>query len=154
MLSGGVKLLIIISRLIVMPAKSFISAFSAVFVDVLGNILKRVTAKRSRARIVDKILSMGLVSDRRDLYKKRQRSAPGRSTGMVRPSTYTVYTLHINMSVKVCVWKKRSHRGVGSCVCWVCKTHFAWRWAQNFFVALSVIYIYIYTGTICMYFEG
>uniref|UniRef100_A0A672QV05 Timeless C-terminal domain-containing protein n=1 Tax=Sinocyclocheilus grahami TaxID=75366 RepID=A0A672QV05_SINGR len=50
--------------------------------DVLGNILKRITAKRSRARIVDKILSMGLVSDRRDLYKKRNRSAPGRSTGM------------------------------------------------------------------------
>ncbi|XP_051768589.1 protein timeless homolog [Ctenopharyngodon idella] len=50
--------------------------------DVLGNILKRITAKRSRARIVDKILSMGLVSDRRDLYKKRQRSAPGKSAGM------------------------------------------------------------------------
>uniref|UniRef100_A0A8C1XVJ8 Timeless circadian clock n=1 Tax=Cyprinus carpio TaxID=7962 RepID=A0A8C1XVJ8_CYPCA len=50
--------------------------------DVLGNILKRITAKRSRARIVDKILSMGLVSDRRDLYKKRKPSAPGRSSGM------------------------------------------------------------------------
>ncbi|KAL1265399.1 hypothetical protein QQF64_003426, partial [Cirrhinus molitorella] len=49
--------------------------------DVLGNILKRITAKRSRARIVDKILSMGLVSDRKDLYKKK-RCAPGRSTGM------------------------------------------------------------------------
>uniref|UniRef100_A0A9J7XYG1 Timeless circadian clock n=1 Tax=Cyprinus carpio carpio TaxID=630221 RepID=A0A9J7XYG1_CYPCA len=54
--------------------------------DVLGNILKRITAKRSRARIVDKILSMGLVSDRRDLYKKRKPSAPGRSSGMVRLS--------------------------------------------------------------------
>uniref|UniRef100_A0A8C1L866 Timeless circadian clock n=1 Tax=Cyprinus carpio TaxID=7962 RepID=A0A8C1L866_CYPCA len=52
--------------------------------DVLGNILKRITAKRSRARIVDKILSMGLVSDRRDLYKKRKPSAPGRSSGMVQ----------------------------------------------------------------------
>ncbi|XP_059385014.1 protein timeless homolog [Carassius carassius] len=50
--------------------------------DVLGNILKQITAKRSRARIVDKILSMGLVSDRRDLYKKRKRGAPGKSTGM------------------------------------------------------------------------
>ncbi|XP_067287598.1 protein timeless homolog [Pseudorasbora parva] len=50
--------------------------------DVLGNILKQITAKRSRARIVDKILSMGLASDRRDLYKKRQRSAAGKSTGM------------------------------------------------------------------------
>lgn len=50
--------------------------------DVLGNILKRITAKRSRARIVDKILSMGLVSDRKELYKKRQRGAHGKSTGM------------------------------------------------------------------------
>uniref|UniRef100_A0A8C2DYC8 Timeless circadian clock n=1 Tax=Cyprinus carpio TaxID=7962 RepID=A0A8C2DYC8_CYPCA len=56
--------------------------FSVIFIDVLGNILKRITAKRSRARIVDKILSMGLVSDRRDLYKKRKPSAPGRSSGM------------------------------------------------------------------------
>uniref|UniRef100_A0A673BF00 Timeless circadian clock n=1 Tax=Sphaeramia orbicularis TaxID=375764 RepID=A0A673BF00_9TELE len=49
--------------------------------DVLGNILKKITAKRSRARVVDKLLSMGLVSERRELYKKRSRSAPGKSTG-------------------------------------------------------------------------
>uniref|UniRef100_W5KEW7 Timeless circadian clock n=1 Tax=Astyanax mexicanus TaxID=7994 RepID=W5KEW7_ASTMX len=42
--------------------------------DILGNILKHLTAKRSRARVVDKILSMGLVSDRRELYKKRRRN--------------------------------------------------------------------------------
>uniref|UniRef100_A0A3B5BID8 Timeless circadian regulator n=1 Tax=Stegastes partitus TaxID=144197 RepID=A0A3B5BID8_9TELE len=41
--------------------------------DVLGNILKKLTAKRSRARVVDKLLSMGLVSERRELYKKRSR---------------------------------------------------------------------------------
>uniref|UniRef100_A0A674BGQ2 Timeless circadian clock n=1 Tax=Salmo trutta TaxID=8032 RepID=A0A674BGQ2_SALTR len=48
--------------------------------DVLGNILKKVTAKRSRARLVDKLLSMGLVSDRRELHKKRRRNpnAPGK----------------------------------------------------------------------------
>uniref|UniRef100_A0A8C7RDP8 Timeless circadian clock n=1 Tax=Oncorhynchus mykiss TaxID=8022 RepID=A0A8C7RDP8_ONCMY len=40
--------------------------------DVLGNILKKVTAKRSRARMVEKLLSMGLVSDRRELHKKRR----------------------------------------------------------------------------------
>ncbi len=74
-----------------MPAKPFISVFSVISIDVLGNILKRITAKRSRARIVDKILSMGLVSDRRDLHKKRKRSAPGRSTGVVRSSTYKFY---------------------------------------------------------------
>ncbi|XP_033995329.1 protein timeless homolog [Trematomus bernacchii] len=49
--------------------------------DVLGDILKKLTAKRSRARVVDKLLSMGLVSDRRELYKKRSRGAPGKSSG-------------------------------------------------------------------------
>ncbi|XP_038867772.1 protein timeless homolog [Salvelinus namaycush] len=52
--------------------------------DVLGNILKKVTAKRSRARLVEKLLSMGLVSDRRELHKKRRRNpnAPGKSAAM------------------------------------------------------------------------
>uniref|UniRef100_A0A8B9JXQ7 Timeless circadian clock n=1 Tax=Astyanax mexicanus TaxID=7994 RepID=A0A8B9JXQ7_ASTMX len=56
--------------------------------DILGNILKHLTAKRSRARVVDKILSMGLVSDRRELYKKRRRNTAGKSTGMVRTEIY------------------------------------------------------------------
>uniref|UniRef100_A0A669E589 Timeless circadian clock n=1 Tax=Oreochromis niloticus TaxID=8128 RepID=A0A669E589_ORENI len=51
--------------------------------DVLGNIMKKLTAKRSRARVVDKLLSMGLVSERRELYKKRSRSAHGKSTGNI-----------------------------------------------------------------------
>ncbi|XP_057614159.1 protein timeless homolog isoform X1 [Chionomys nivalis] len=41
--------------------------------DVLGHIMKNITAKRSRARIVDKLLAMGLVSERRQLYKKRRK---------------------------------------------------------------------------------
>ncbi|KAM4740614.1 protein timeless homolog [Anableps anableps] len=49
--------------------------------DVLGNIMKKLTAKRSRARIVDKLLSMGLVSERRELHKKRSRGAHGKSSG-------------------------------------------------------------------------
>ncbi|XP_067361897.1 protein timeless homolog isoform X2 [Channa argus] len=49
--------------------------------DVLGNILKKITAKRSRARVVDKLLSMGLVSERRELYKKRSRNTQGKSSG-------------------------------------------------------------------------
>ncbi|XP_061544816.1 protein timeless homolog isoform X2 [Phycodurus eques] len=49
--------------------------------DVLGNILKKLTAKRSRARVVDKLLSMGLVSERRELYKKRSRSSCPKSSG-------------------------------------------------------------------------
>ncbi|XP_072927403.1 protein timeless homolog [Hemitrygon akajei] len=41
--------------------------------DVLGNIMKNITHKRSRARIIDKLISMGLVSDRKELYKKRRK---------------------------------------------------------------------------------
>lgn len=48
---------------------------------MLGNIFKKITAKRSRARVVDKLLSMGLVSERRELYKKRSRGGAGKSTG-------------------------------------------------------------------------
>lgn len=43
--------------------------------------MKKLTAKRSRARVVDKLLSMGLVSERRELYKRRRRRAPGKSSG-------------------------------------------------------------------------
>uniref|UniRef100_UPI003AAC0EDC protein timeless homolog isoform X1 n=1 Tax=Centroberyx gerrardi TaxID=166262 RepID=UPI003AAC0EDC len=49
--------------------------------NVLGDILKKLTAKRSRARVVDKLLSMGLVSEKRELYKKRSRTAQGKSSG-------------------------------------------------------------------------
>ncbi|KAJ3603404.1 hypothetical protein NHX12_031146 [Muraenolepis orangiensis] len=42
--------------------------------DVLGNILKKSTAKRSRARVVDKLISMGLVSERRQPYNTRSSS--------------------------------------------------------------------------------
>ncbi|XP_043939608.1 protein timeless homolog [Protopterus annectens] len=41
--------------------------------DVLGNILKNITVKRSRAKIVEKLISMGLVSDRKELHKKRKK---------------------------------------------------------------------------------
>ncbi|XP_075708210.1 protein timeless homolog [Rhinoderma darwinii] len=48
--------------------------------DILGNIMKHVTAKRSKARTVEKLMSMGLVSDRKELYKKRRRK--GKSSGL------------------------------------------------------------------------
>lgn len=56
---------------------------------MLGNILKKLTAKRSRARVVDKLLSMGMVSERRELYKKRSRNnnnnkAKSSGRGMVK----------------------------------------------------------------------
>ncbi|XP_006859499.1 PREDICTED: protein timeless homolog [Chrysochloris asiatica] len=41
--------------------------------DILGNIMKNITAKRSRARIVDKLMALGLVTERRELYKKRRK---------------------------------------------------------------------------------
>ncbi|XP_004861350.1 protein timeless homolog [Heterocephalus glaber] len=41
--------------------------------DVLGHIMKNITAKRSRARVVDKLLALGLVAERRELYKKRKK---------------------------------------------------------------------------------
>ncbi|KAJ6658106.1 hypothetical protein lerEdw1_001582 [Lerista edwardsae] len=43
--------------------------------DILGNVMRHITAKRSKARIIEKLLSMGLVSDRKELYKKRKRKA-------------------------------------------------------------------------------
>ncbi|XP_063808638.1 protein timeless homolog isoform X2 [Pseudophryne corroboree] len=48
--------------------------------DILGNIMKNITAKRSKARITDKLISMGLVSERKELYKKRRRK--GKSSGI------------------------------------------------------------------------
>uniref|UniRef100_A0A8C9RW05 Timeless circadian clock n=1 Tax=Scleropages formosus TaxID=113540 RepID=A0A8C9RW05_SCLFO len=57
--------------------------------DVLGNILKKLTARRSRSRVIDKLLSLGLVSDRRELYKKRRRKAGGKSSGMVRSEQFS-----------------------------------------------------------------
>ncbi|XP_013014899.2 protein timeless homolog [Cavia porcellus] len=48
--------------------------------DVLGHIMKNITAKRSRARIVDKLLALGLVAERRELYKKRKKKLAPSST--------------------------------------------------------------------------
>ncbi|KAM8977533.1 protein timeless homolog [Pelodytes ibericus] len=48
--------------------------------DILGNIMKNITAKRSKARIIDKLISMGLVSERKELYKKRRKTE--KSSGM------------------------------------------------------------------------
>nr|XP_056709954.1 protein timeless homolog [Euleptes europaea] len=41
--------------------------------DILGNVMRHITAKRSKARIIEKLLNMGLVSDRKELYKKHKR---------------------------------------------------------------------------------
>ncbi|XP_023688185.2 protein timeless homolog isoform X1 [Paramormyrops kingsleyae] len=57
--------------------------------DVLGNIMRRLTARRSRARVVDKLLSLGLVSERKELYKKRRRNAVGKSNGMTEEDFFS-----------------------------------------------------------------
>ncbi|XP_061731449.1 protein timeless homolog isoform X1 [Nerophis ophidion] len=50
--------------------------------DALGDILKKLTARRSRARVVDKLLSLGLISERRELNKKKKsRGARPKSSG-------------------------------------------------------------------------
>ncbi|POI19099.1 hypothetical protein CIB84_017156, partial [Bambusicola thoracicus] len=43
--------------------------------DILGNIMKNLTARRSRARVVEKLLALGLVAERKELHKKRQRKS-------------------------------------------------------------------------------
>lgn len=54
--------------------------------DVLGNIMKNITAKRSRARIVDKLLALGLVAERRELYKKRRKKLAPSSLSISHPN--------------------------------------------------------------------
>ncbi|KAM6231160.1 protein timeless homolog isoform 2-T3 [Spheniscus humboldti] len=50
--------------------------------DILGNIMKHLTARRSRARVVEKLLGLGLVSERKELYKKRRRKGRGPGPGV------------------------------------------------------------------------
>ncbi|XP_064590724.1 protein timeless homolog [Zonotrichia leucophrys gambelii] len=53
--------------------------------DVLGNIMKHLTARRSRARVVEKLLGLGLVAERKELYKKRRRKSQGHGPGQAAP---------------------------------------------------------------------
>uniref|UniRef100_A0A670HYE6 Timeless circadian regulator n=1 Tax=Podarcis muralis TaxID=64176 RepID=A0A670HYE6_PODMU len=52
--------------------------------DILANVMRHITAKRSKARVIEKLLSMGLVSDRKELYKKRRRK-PGSLAAVWHP---------------------------------------------------------------------
>ncbi|XP_033927438.1 protein timeless homolog isoform X1 [Melopsittacus undulatus] len=49
--------------------------------DVLGRILQHLTARRSRARVMDKLLALGLVTTRAELYKRRRRKGPDPAPG-------------------------------------------------------------------------
>ena len=48
--------------------------------DVVGAILPLLTVKRSKAKVVEKLLGLELVSDRKALYKRRQRKKAGRES--------------------------------------------------------------------------
>ncbi|KAJ7418474.1 Protein timeless like protein [Willisornis vidua] len=58
--------------------------------DVLGNIMKHLTARRSQARVVEKLLGLGLVSERKELYKKRRRKSQSHSHGMAAPGVLAI----------------------------------------------------------------
>ncbi|XP_071489964.1 protein timeless homolog [Diadema antillarum] len=45
--------------------------------DILGAILEHMQEKRSRNKVMQKILELGLVQDRKELYKKRRRKGDG-----------------------------------------------------------------------------
>ncbi|KAL5009791.1 hypothetical protein ScPMuIL_012096 [Solemya velum] len=47
--------------------------------DPVGNILENMTVRRGKAKVLDKILSMGLVHEKRELYKKRSRGKKNKS---------------------------------------------------------------------------
>ncbi|KAM4755053.1 protein timeless homolog isoform 1-T4 [Cyanocitta cristata] len=58
--------------------------------DVLGNIMKHLTARRSRARVVEKLLGLGLVAERKELFKKRRRKGHGPGPGQAAASVPAV----------------------------------------------------------------
>ncbi|XP_046584148.1 LOW QUALITY PROTEIN: protein timeless homolog [Haliotis rubra] len=41
--------------------------------DPLGNILSNLTNKRSKAKVIEKLINLSLVNDRKELYKKRKK---------------------------------------------------------------------------------
>ncbi|XP_071942430.1 protein timeless homolog [Antedon mediterranea] len=43
--------------------------------DVVGSILENMTVKRSKNKVIEKIMSMELVNDKKELYKKREKKA-------------------------------------------------------------------------------
>ena len=43
------------------------------FPDTLGNIIDAMQSKRSRPKVTEKLMEMGLVTDKSELYKKRKK---------------------------------------------------------------------------------
>lgn len=51
-----------------------INASQSLSVDPVGDIMNNMTNKRSKPAIMKKLLEMGVVSDKRELYKKRSKN--------------------------------------------------------------------------------
>ncbi|XP_021358144.1 protein timeless homolog [Mizuhopecten yessoensis] len=49
--------------------------------DPLGSILSHMEVKRSKSKVIEKLFSLGLVKDRKELYKRRQRKRRGSGSG-------------------------------------------------------------------------
>ena len=47
------------------------------FSDPVANIISAMTVKRSKPKVIEKLLSLGLVNDRKELYKKRSKKSKG-----------------------------------------------------------------------------
>lgn len=41
--------------------------------DPVGNIISNMSEKRSKAKVIEKLCALDLVSDRKELYKRRKR---------------------------------------------------------------------------------
>lgn len=57
----------------------FVSELSLNFADPVGRIMSEMIKKRSRPKVMDKLLSMDLVGDRKELYKRRASKSGARS---------------------------------------------------------------------------
>ena len=51
------------------------------FADPVGNIIENLTVKRSKAKVMEKLLEMGMVSEKKELYKKRKGGGSSRGSG-------------------------------------------------------------------------
>lgn len=51
----------------------FLCCPSLCITDPVGNIISNMSEKRSKAKVIEKLCALDLVSDRKDLYKRRKR---------------------------------------------------------------------------------
>lgn len=52
-----------------------------IFLDTMDDILSGLTVKRPKVRVIDKLLELGLISDRKELHKKGRKSMSGNLRG-------------------------------------------------------------------------